>query len=199
MEVDGAQHRLVAAFRRLSKATDDSRWDARANDARSFVESMWQPDCACFAVGTGEDGTSPNTLLALDAQIWPLLAIDGAEARFPGVVETVSQRLAVDGGYAYGEAKLGVWTEGTAQVGVLLLLQGKVKAAAALQAPIARNLTNDGWYFAGDKQELPTGFMLETDPSKPRVYFRMPHLGALAWVALFEQGLNPFTGNVSLP
>lgn len=190
---------LAAAFRRLSKATDDSHWSKLGDEARAFVEAMWQRDCRCFAVGTGEDGSSPNMLLALDAQIWPLFAIGGVGGSFPDVLETVSQRLAVDDGYAYSEAKQGVWTEGTAQVGLLLLLQGKAEAAAALQAPIARNRTTDGWYFAGDTQELPTGFMLDTDPSKPRVYFRMAHLGALAWVALFERGFNPFTGSASLP
>jgi hypothetical protein len=47
--------------------------------------------------------------------------------------------------------------------------------------------------------ELPTGFMLATDPSKPRMYLHLEHLGASAWAALAEQGFNPFTGARSLP
>jgi hypothetical protein len=41
--------------------------------------------------------------------------------------------------------------------------------------------------------------MLATDPTKPRVYFHLEHLGASAWAALADQGYNPFTGGRSLP
>jgi hypothetical protein len=41
--------------------------------------------------------------------------------------------------------------------------------------------------------------MLATDPLQPRLYFRLPHLGAVAWVALAERGFNPFNGEFVLP
>jgi hypothetical protein len=46
---------------------------------------------------------------------------------------------------------------------------------------------------------MSTGFDLETDPSQRRAYFRLPHLAALAWAALAQQGFNPFTGTKTLP
>jgi len=46
---------------------------------------------------------------------------------------------------------------------------------------------------------MPTGFMLPTEPSAPRVYFHLEHLGAAAWAALADCSFNPFTGGRSLP
>jgi hypothetical protein len=57
----------------------------------------------------------------------------------------------------------------------------------------------DGGYYATTVASLPTGFMLDTDPSQPRTYQHLEHLAAAAWVALAEQGFNPFTGGRSLP
>jgi hypothetical protein len=53
--------------------------------------------------------------------------------------------------------------------------------------------------YATTARELPTGFVLDTDPTKPRLYFRLPHLGAASWAALAERGFNPFTVTKGLP
>jgi hypothetical protein len=181
---------LTAAFTRLGGT-------AQATSARHFVEAMWNPACACFATGSGEDGVSVNPLLALDAQIWPLLALPGAVKGYGSVLGTVEKRLKVGAGYAYSQAGGGVWTEGTAQVGLLQALLGQ--DVKGLAATIAAAQAPDGGFYASDVAELPTGFMLQTDPSKPRIYPRLSHLGATAWVALFEARFNPFTGTHALP
>lgn len=102
-------------------------------------------------------------------------------------------------GFAYSEAKEGLWTEGTAQVALLLSLTGReneadnfMKAVNAMRAP-------DGSYYAASTRELPTGFMLETDPTQPRQYFHIAHLAAASWAAMAQQRYNPFTGSKSLP
>lgn len=190
---------LAAALTRLSAATGEGRWAERAGIAASFVSAMWRDACQCFAVGTGEDGVTPNLLLALDAQIWPVMAVPGLDAVHPGVLTSVTERLGQSRGFAYSEALEGLWIEGSAQVGLLMTLKGLAPEAAALRAVIERQRTPEGWYYAADVAELPTGFPLETDPSKPRVYFRLAHLGALAWVALMDTAFNPFTGNGKLP
>jgi hypothetical protein len=73
---------LAAAFQRLARVTGDVHWDERARNAREFVRSMWDTDSGYFAVGAAEDGVRINPLLALDAQIWPLMAMPGAADRF---------------------------------------------------------------------------------------------------------------------
>jgi len=188
---------LAAAFAALAAATGDAHWRMRSDRASAFVTAMWDDKCKCFAAGTTEDGTTRNTTLALDAQIWPLLAIPGATTKYHAALATVVRRMSVKGGLSYGSARGGIWTEGTEQVALLMKLMGR--PPQRLIAAAERNRSPDGSYFATDALSMSTGFDLETDPSQRRAYFRLPHLAALAWAALAQQGFNPFTGTKTLP
>ena len=188
---------VAAAFSELAVAYNDTHWREPENQASAFVAAMWDRKCNCFAAGTTENGTTLNTTLALDAQIWPLLAVPGAAARYRSVLATVQRRMSVKGGLAYGIARGGVWTEGTEQAALLMKLLGN--SPQKLLAAAERNRAPDGSYFATDTLSMSTGFDLETDPSQQRLYFRLPHLAALAWAALAQQGFNPFTGMNALP
>ena len=190
---------LAAAFGLLAIRTGDSRWRDLATAAGHFVETMWDPACACFAAGTAEDGVTRNPILALDAQIWPLTALPGAVKKFASAVATVEQRMSVDGGFSYGENRGGVWTEGTGQMALLQELLGRTEKARSLIAVIESQRSPDGGFYATSVRGLSTGFMLDTDPAKPRLYFRLSHLGAASWAALAERGFNPFTATNALP
>ena len=188
---------LAAAFTGLAHATGDKSWLVQTRAARNFVRAMWQPKSGCFAVGTTEDGKTRNPYLALDAQTWPLLAIPGAATRYK---TAMAQGKLRDGdGFAYSQAKEGLWTEGTAQVALLLELSGRqdesdkfIKAVDAMRSP-------DGSYYAANARELPTGFMSETDPTQQRQYFHLAHLAAVSWAVMAQERFNPFTGTSSLP
>jgi hypothetical protein len=184
---------LAAAFAALERATADKRWRAPARAAAHFVKAMWRKSCRCYAVGTGLDGTTPNTLLALDAQIWPALAHLNTAAPAT-ILATVDAKLAQSGGYAYSEALQGLWTEGTAQVALLAALSGDTTKATALTRIIDTMRTPKGGYYASNTPGLPTGFMLDTDPTKARQYFHIRALAPLAWAALVQRKFNPFTG-----
>jgi hypothetical protein len=190
---------LAAAFARLARVTGDAHWQQRAGIAADFVNAMWNVACGCFAVGTALDGATVNPMLALDAQVWPLLALSGEPKRRAAVLQTIEHRLRFEAGYTYSEAGGGLWIEGTAQAAVLLELLHRPARARALRAVINGQRTADGGYYASGAAATPTGFMLATDPTKPRVYFHLEHLGAAAWAALADQGYNPFTGGRSLP
>ena len=138
-------------------------------------------------------------MLALDAQIWPLLALPQASSRYSVAVKTVESKLSQDGGFAYSEAKQGLWTEGTAQASLLLALMGQEAEANRYDEIVEGMRAPDGSYYAANTQALPTGFMLDTDPSQPRMYFHIPHLAALSWAALAARRFNPFTGTKALP
>jgi predicted MFS family arabinose efflux permease len=183
---------LSAAFNRLADVTGDPIWRERADETARFVGSMWDSSCNCFAVGTGEDGVTHNPFLALDAQIWPLLAIASETPREAAVLATVERRLRVGNGFAYSQVKDAIWTEGTAQVALLYALTGHEPEAQAATEAILRQQAPVGGFYATDAPNLPTGFMLPTDPTKPRLYYRLPHLGATAWAALAERRFNPF-------
>jgi hypothetical protein len=89
---------LAAAFGLLAIRTGDSRWRDMATAAEHFVDTMWDPACACFAAGTAEDGVTRNPILALDAQVWPLTALPGAAKKFASAITTAEQRMSVDKG-----------------------------------------------------------------------------------------------------
>jgi len=182
---------LVAAFRALARATADTHWLTDAAAAERMVRESWMRDCRCFAVGTGLDGATPNRFLALDAQIFPLLALDRT-ARYRGALATMRRQLARDGGYAYSEERAGLWTEGTAQAALLMELLHRDADAAALGHALAAMRTPSGAYIAADTRAHATGFMLDTDPTQPRDYFHIPALAPLAWAALAERKVNPF-------
>lgn len=190
---------LAAAFALLGRATADAHWQQRALLAASFVDAMWSPGCSCFAVGTAADGVTANPLLALDAQVWPLLALAGMANRHAAVLATIDRRLRFESGYTYSAGGAGLWTEGTAQAAVLLQLMQRPLQARALRAAIDSQRTPNGGYYASGAAPTSTGFMLATDPSTPRVYFHLEHLGAAAWAALAELGFDPFTGGRRLP
>lgn len=107
--------------------------------------------------------------------------------------------MSIDEGFSYGEDREGVWTEGTGQMALLLELLGMTEKAKSLFAVIESQRSPDGGFYATSVPGLPTGFMLDTDPAKPRLYFRLPRLGAASWAALAEQGFNPFTATKGLP
>ncbi|HEY8950876.1 MAG TPA: hypothetical protein VIM56_18470 [Rhizomicrobium sp.] len=189
---------LAAAFAQLTDATKDGHWRDRANIASAFVLAMWNRKCGCFDAGTAEDSKARNTTLALDAQLWPLLAIAAAHSHADAALATVKQRLALKGGLSYGEMRDGLWTEGTEQAVLVMKLLGRTKDAAMLSAAAEKNRARNGWYFAADTKTS-TGFDLQTDLKQHRAYFHIPALAPLAWAALAEQGFNPFAGTKALP
>lgn len=189
---------LAAAFALLAKATQDTHWMLRANQAREFAAAMWDERCGCFAAGTGLDGRTVNHFLALDAQLWPLLSLPGGAARYSAALKTARNKMMVGDGFTYSEAGKAVWTEGTAQAALLASLMHQQKQAARLLDVVERNRAPDGSYFAADR-DTDTGFRLDTDPGQARRYFHLPHLGALAWAALAQRSFSPFTGKEALP
>lgn len=189
---------IAAAFAGLAQATGDKAWFERAKSAKQFVDSMWRADCRCFAAGTGLDGVTPNPLLALDAQLWPLMALAGVNARHGEAARTAQQKLSQSGGLAYSEGSKGLWTEGTAQAVLYFRLAGDTVAAGKYEAAVRGMRQKDGGYLASSTTAT-TGFRLESDPTQPRQYFRIPHLAAAAWAALAEKSYNPFTRASALP
>jgi hypothetical protein len=189
---------LAAAFARLAEATHDPHWALRAAQARALVDAMWNRKCACFAAGTGLDGKTPNRFLALDAQLWPLLALPGGTARYGAALKTARAKMMVRDGFSYSQSGKAVWTEGTAQAALLAALMHQPQQATRLLAAVERNRAPGGGYFAAD-HDTDTGFRLDTDPAQARTYFHLPHLGALAWAVLAQRHFNPFTGTRALP
>ena len=84
---------LAAAFHELADATGDPLWQARAAAAARFVATMWDAGCSCFAAGTTDDGVTHNPTLALDAQLWPLLALPDMAPYQAAAFATAERRM----------------------------------------------------------------------------------------------------------
>jgi len=191
---------LAAAFALLSRATGDPVWGGRAANATAFVRAMLDADSGAFATGTGNDGVTRNTLLALDANVWPVLALPGLMAEHgTAVLAAADLKVRSGEGYAYSEAGPGIWTEGTAQMELLQKLLGHAAEAAALARTVDTARAPGGGYFATARTTLATGFADPSNPKVERYYLHLPHLAAAAWVALAERGFNPFTDTTALP
>jgi hypothetical protein len=191
---------LAAAFILLSRATGEAIWQDRARYAARFVAAMWDNGCNCFMAGTGDDGVTPNRILPVDAQVWPLLALAGmATTHSAAVLETADRRLRGGSGYSYSDAGHGLWTEGTAYVALLQNLLGHADEAKTLNAAVAAQRAPEGGYFATADASLATGFTQAGSPQTPLFYYHVPHLGATAWAALAQKGFNPFTASSALP
>lgn len=195
---------LAAAFTQLFQATGDPVWAERTKTASSFVSAMWDDACGCFAAGVQEDGVTHNPIVALDAQIWPLLALPDMEKNHgDAVLSMAASKLdAAFGdfrGYSYSESAHGFWTEGSAYMALLYGLLGDSPNADALSAAIGAQHAPGGGFFAAADPALATGFADPANPGQQRVYYHLPHLAAAAWAALAERKFNPFTGRAALP
>jgi hypothetical protein len=190
---------LAGAFALLAKATGDKAWSDRARQAAAFVGAMWDDGCGCFAVGTTDDGVTPNHVLALDAELWPLLAISAMASHLSPDLATVDSRLAVGDGYTYSDAGDAVWTEGTAQAALVWGLFGRPDRADQAERAVAEQRAPRGGYFATPQLRLKTGFADAANPGMQRYYYHLPHLAAAAWAALAEKHFNPFNASATLP
>jgi len=190
---------LAGAFTVLAEATGDKTWLQQAQSAKQFVHAMWDVNCKCFDAGTEEDGTTRNRFVALDAQIFPLLALPGAAIHYAAAITTANTRLRDGPGFSYGEARGGMWTEGTEQAALFMELSARKTEARNLIRVAQTMRTPDGNYYAASTTQLPTGLKLDTDPSQSRRYFRLAHLAPLSWAAIVERRYNPFTHKSTLP
>lgn len=180
-----------------------ARGSARPEQARqagvalAFVSRMWSTTEQRFYIGTKEDGaTIATTGSGLDAQLWPLLAAPPGQCAWRAGLAWVERNHRFGDGYGFSQQPDGIWTEGSAQAAATLVA---VKGAApeALWQLLASQRAANGLYYATPSPRIATGLSIGPDSvGADFFYYRWPHLGATAWIALAATGWNPFTGNV---
>lgn len=183
---------LISVFAQLEKMTGETKYGEAAEHARAFVLSMYDPDKGCFYTGTAADGVTPNTdVLPLDANTWAILALQDAFDDGEKVMEFVENHMAVNEGYDFNEDQDGVWFEGTAQVAVVCLQLGNVEKYNQILSYLKENTDTDGSITATDRDGVSTGFDVG-GTTIPWEYGKRRHVGATAWLAFAELGVNPF-------
>ncbi|HYG88016.1 MAG TPA: hypothetical protein VD978_17310 [Azospirillum sp.] len=186
---------LTAVFTWLGRAGAPGDWSGQARHARAFLDALWDEAGGRFPIGTSPDGVTVNRALSsLDAQLWPLLLPD-APQHWRRALAYAEAAHAVDGGFDFNDDRDGLWIEGTAQAALVYRAVGRPAEADRLLAGIAEQVSPGGYVWATRQPSITTGLAIGpasiTDDFR---YFRRPHLGATAWVALAGQGWNPFTG-----
>lgn len=181
-------------------------WAARSGTARpeqkrqaatalAFVARMWNAGEQRFYIGTQADGaTLATTGSGLDAQLWPLLAAPPGQCAWQAGLAWVEANHRFGEGYGFSRQPDGIWTEGSAQAAATLVA---VKGAApeALWQLLASQRAPNGLYYATPSPRISTGLAIGPDSKGADFfYYRWPHLGATAWIALAAKGWNPFTG-----
>lgn len=172
---------MFAWLARISAPGDD--WNAQAKRARDFVAQQWDAASGHFWTGTGGDGVTPlRSPSALDVQLWAQL-LPNAPKAWRRALGWIERRHAVNGGYAFTDARDGMWTEGTAQAALAWRWVGDEAKADTLFNAIAQ-------------QASPGGFLYATP--EPRIvalyawYYHRPCLAATAWAMIAASNRNPY-------
>jgi hypothetical protein len=186
---------LVALFARLARSEPAAHWDQDEAGARRFLGTQWDPLSGRFFVGTGPDGATVNrSTFALDTQLWPSL-LPGAPPEWSKALTFAERDFAVAGGFDFNDDRDGLWVEGTAQAALAEHYAGREPLTERLLAEVSKQVSPGGLVYATREARISTGLSNNPDASSADFfYYRRPHLGATAWVALAALGWNPFVG-----
>lgn len=189
---------LAAAWSALDAVAPNQGSAQQAQVARQFVSSQWDAREGRFLIGTGADGqTSDRVRSGLDAQIWPLIALQDPPKDWRRVFAFIDHAHRAGAGYGFNRDPDGLWTEGTAQAAAVAQLNGLSDKAQPLWSVLLAQEAGDGWLFATPAPRISTGLAIGPDSvSNDFFYYHLPHLGATAWAAIAATGVNPFTGSI---
>ncbi len=179
---------LASAFAALGR-------EASAAHARDFVTAMWNPEEGRFFTGLRPDG-SVNDHSAVDANIWPLLAL-APRPDWHGALRWVLTHHAVPTGNPQGvdfnTDRDGIWLEGTAMTALACRRLGMEPVAQRFMDTLATQTAPSGLIYACTTPTLTTGLSTGLDSSAPDfLYVRRPHIAPTAWAILAQQSANPF-------
>lgn len=175
---------LVALFEWLDRiAAPGGDWSRQAGRARAFVAAQWDAASGHFWTGTAADGVTPlRAPSALDVQLWAQLLPHTPKA-WRRALDWVERTHAVGGGYAFTDARDGMWTEGTAQAALAWRRVGDAARADALFAAIAQQAAPDGFLYATPAPRISALYAW---------YYHQPCLAATAWAVIAASNRNPY-------
>jgi len=185
---------VYAAAAWLFRLTSERKYADAASEARQFLGRAFDGDH--FLLGTKPNGgLADPSMLALDVQLWPWMAIPDAPPQWRSALNFAATHLAVKDGFDFNGDRDGLWVEGTAQASLAYRIAGDPRRSAQLLATLEADRTPSGFLNATRGARVSTG--LSIDPTATEAdffYFRRPHLGATAWATLAATTWNPFTG-----
>lgn len=193
-----SEHNLdvYAFFTELNRLTGQAQWQADAQHAQQFVETMWEIARGCYLTGTIDPSTRNSTpgQLPLDVQAWSILALPNTLSIHPQVLNCAEQNHRVThhsfNGYDFNEDRDGVWFEGTAQMATAYALTSQQTIRENILQELRRaqqTPPNNGdmkGLVASCHEGVSTGFGFN--------YYLRLHIGATAWNVFAHKGVNPY-------
>ncbi|MDR2917466.1 MAG: hypothetical protein LBV74_21960 [Tannerella sp.] len=198
---------LYSAFRQLGnivKRTDEAvaeTYYAAAEHAKNFVFSMIHAEEGVFYTGTTNDGASTNkTIYPLDVNTWAIQSFynePGFDAeKVMSYIEN-NFRDPASGFYKFSDkTPTGYWTEGSYQKIISDLVLGHTDTYQAQLAQLNAEAKPDGSITATNIDGLKTGFYI--GDGSEWIYDHRVSVGATAWKALAELGVNVLDPNLYL-
>jgi hypothetical protein len=182
---------LITVFAKLHEITANPEYLEASQSAKEFVLSMFDPQRGCFYTGTTPDGITINPdPLPLDTNSWALLALKDDFSDTAKVLSFIENNLKVEGGYDFNSDQDGIWLEGTAQVAVVYKMLGMEEKYQEILAYLESQALPDGSIRSADRDGVTTGFMA-SGTDQPWLYNKRVHIGATAWLAFAQMGINP--------
>ena len=177
---------------------DDGVYAGMVRSARAFLDKAFDKQAGCFRMGTTAQGAMRGLdAVALDTQLWPLIAVAEPPQEWMRAVACAESRLKVRDGFDFNDDRDGLWVEGTAQAALVYRLLGQSAMADRLLEVISTQTSPSGWLFATREHQLSTGLRIGPwSTTDDFFYFRRPHLGATAWAVLAANGRNPFLPSI---
>jgi hypothetical protein len=185
---------VYAAAAWLFRLTNERKYADAASEAQQFLGRALDGDH--FLLGTKPDGSLADpSMLALDVQLWPWMAIPDAPAQWRSALVFAATHLAVKDGFDFNGDRDGLWVEGTAQASLAYRIAGDPRRSEQLLTTLEADRTPSGFLNATRGARVSTGLSIDpTATTADFFYFRRPHLGATAWATLAATMWNPFTG-----
>ncbi|MEN6622355.1 MAG: hypothetical protein ABFD50_12490 [Smithella sp.] len=175
-----------AVFRQLYALTGEVKYKDACESALQFIRSMYD-GTGYFYTGTTIDGITPSkSNIALDTQIWPVLALGDDFSPYRNTVDTVLSMKTVEGGYPFHKANTngGFWCEGTAFAALAFRKLGMdIEAVSALDA-LTKVQLDSGGFPAATVASLTTG--------ESWTYSSDPHIAPTTWYVMAVNGFNPY-------
>jgi len=194
---------LYVVFKRLYNITGESKWNTRAQHARTFTLAMWDDVDGKFWAGTEEDGVTLATdVIPTDAQPWTLLAFLDLDSNYWRGLTFNENNSQYPGSWGYDfncnmapwdtTHPDGIWYEGTGQMATAYMFIGENATASNVLNEIVRGRASSGaMYAVGPEgvESLSTGFWLQDGEWR---YYRREHVGATGWAVMAETRKNAF-------
>ena len=183
----------LAALVREAKPLEAERYREASDYARTFVLSMYNGAEHFFYTGTQDDGVTVScSVLPLDTNTWAILALGGGLEDAGPVMYFLERNMAVGGGFDFSAGDLdGIWNEGTAHMAVCYKMMGNAAAYERVMEYLATQTAADGSITAADRDGVSTGFYV-SGADVLWEYNCTTNLGATAWLAFAQMGVNPF-------